>query len=167
MPPAGSSSVRVAAKPTASGSLEVAVSAGGASAKATYSPAALRRAADSPVELAETPRVSVLHSALLDALLRQSHARYQQLSAWPDFGKFLGRDDYYYRAHPEDVKKLHALADDFHRAYESVADAEGLAHLATGLVPEARRRRMSTLGPAVGPTVGSAAVARWFLSRAG
>lgn len=166
VPAAGSSSVRVSTKPSGA-NLEVSVSAGGSSVKATYNPAALRRAADAPMELAETPRVSVLHSALLDALMRQAHARYQQLSSWPDFSKFLGRDDYYYRAHPQDVKKLHALADEFHKAYESVADAEGLAHLATGLVPEARRRRMSTLGPAVGPTVGNAAVARWFLSRAG
>lgn len=162
--PAGSSSVRVSAKGSGA-NIEASVSAGGAAAKAAYPSAALRRLADAPLELAETPRVSVLHSALLDALMRQAHARYQALSSWPDFSKMLGRDDYYYRAHPQDVKKLHALADDFHAAFSAVADAEGLSHLATGLVPEARRRRMSALGPAVGPTVGNAAVARWFLSR--
>jgi hypothetical protein len=166
--PAGSSSVRVAAKAGGGGALEVTVScASGPSARASYPPSALRRLADAPLELAETPRVSVLHAALLDALMRQAHARYAQLAAWPDFAAFLGRDDYYYRAHPADVRRLHELADGFHEAHEAVADAEGLAALATQLVPEARRRRASTLGPAVGPTVGNAAVARWLLSRAG
>jgi hypothetical protein len=165
VPPAGSSSIRVSAKPNGS-ALEVAAAAGAASVRASFPASALRRQADAPLELAETPRVSVLHSALLDALMRQAHARYAQLSAWPDFSRYLGRDDYYYRAHPEDVKKLHALADGFHAAYEAVADSEGLAHLATGLIPEARRRKMGSLGPAVGPTVGNAAVTRWFLSKA-
>jgi hypothetical protein len=163
---AGSSSVRVSAKPGgAGGAVAVEVSAGGATCRASYPSSSLRRLADNPMELAETPRVSVLHSALLDALMRQAHARYASLSSWPDFSKFLGRDDFYYRAHPQDVAKLHALADSFHSAYEAVADSEGLGHLATALVPEAKRRKMGSLGPAVGPTAGNAAVARWFLGR--
>lgn len=166
VPPAGSAAVRVTAKPSASGGLEVSAAAGSATVRASFPSSALRRQADSTLELSETPRVSVLHSALLDALMRQAHARYAQLAQWPDFSRYLGRDDYYYRAHPQDVAKLHALADSFHNAYEAVADAEGLAHLATGLVPEARRRKMGSLGPAVGPTVGNAAVARWLLAKA-
>ena len=165
VPPAGSSTIRVTTKPSATG-LEVSAAAGSATVRASFPSSSLRRQADSSLELSETPRVSVLHSALLDALMRQAHARYAQLAQWPDFARYLGKEDFYYRAHPQDVAKLHALADSFHNAYEAVADAEGLAHLATGLVPEARRRKMGSLGPAVGPTVGNAAVARWFLAKA-
>jgi len=169
--PAGSSAVRVSAKASADGkSLSVEVKtagAAGASCRASYPPASLRRLADAPLELAETPRASVLHAGLLDALMRQAHARFAVLSQWPDFSKMLGRDDYYYRGHPRDVARLHELADGYHASYEAVADSAGLSDVAAALVPEVRRRRMGSLGPAVGPTAGNAAVARWFSGRAG
>ena len=58
---------------------------GSASAKAKYDVAALRKLAASPITLHEVPRVSVLHSSVLDYLVKLANERYNILASWPDF----------------------------------------------------------------------------------
>lgn len=43
--------------------------------------------------------------------------------------------DFYYRAHPEDLKKFYAAVDEFHRAYDAVTEFESLNTLAAEMVP--------------------------------
>jgi hypothetical protein len=115
-------------------SVSVDVKAGRAAARATYAPAAARKAAAEPVTLYETPRVSVLHASLQDHLLRLAHERYNALAQWPDFSAAFTKD-VYYRAHPEDLRKLYGLADEWHRMLDAVTEFESLGHLASQMVP--------------------------------
>ena len=56
-----------------------------------------------------------------------SHA---PLLSSPQFGK-----DFYYRAHPEDLKKFYAAVDEFHRIYDVVTEFESLNGLASDVMP--------------------------------
>lgn len=145
--------------------VEVSVKVGSASASAKYSPADLRKLAAKKLTLAEVARVSVLHSSLMDYLLRLSHERYSVLANWPDFTKVYGKD-YYYRAHPEDLKKFYELVDEFHRMYDVVTEFDSLSGLASQLVPGYRKRRQNVVHPALGPTVADAAVTQFLLAHA-
>jgi hypothetical protein len=51
-------------------------------------------------------------------------------SSAPQYGK-----DYYYRAHPEDLKAFYAAADAFHGAYDALTEFDSLSALASELVP--------------------------------
>lgn len=163
-PPAGSSAISVSAKADGA-AVNVEVRAGRASARASYSPAAGRKAAAAPLALHDTPRVSVLHASLMEHLLRLAHERYSLLAQWPDFASAFSKDAYY-RAHPDDLRKLYALADEWHAMFDSVTEFESLSHLATQMVPGYRRRRMNVLGPAVGPTTANGVVAAFLLAQA-
>lgn len=48
----------------------------------------------------------------------------------PQYGK-----DFYYRAHPEDLKKFYAAVDEFHTAYDSLTEFESLSGVAADLLP--------------------------------
>lgn len=158
-----SSSIKVSAK--ASGStVDVAVSAGSASAKAKYDVAALRKLATKPMTLHEVARVSVLHSSILDYLVKLSNERYNVLASWPDFTTAYGKD-VYYRAHPEDLKKFYAAVDEFHRIYDVVTEFESLNSLASDVMPGYLNKRMSTIHPAVGPATADGMVTSFLLSK--
>jgi hypothetical protein len=43
--------------------------------------------------------------------------------------------DYFYRAHPEDLKKFYAAVDEFHRVYAVVTEFDSLNGLAADLLP--------------------------------
>ena len=130
-PPAGSAAISVSAK--ADGA------AGRAAARASSAPAAARAAAGAaPLALYETPRVSVLHASLMEHLLRLAHERYGLLSQWPDFAAAFSKDAYY-RAHPEDLRRLYKLADEWHAMFDAVTEFESLSHLATQMVPVSLR----------------------------
>jgi hypothetical protein len=43
--------------------------------------------------------------------------------------------DFYYRAHPEDLKKFYEAVDEFHRIYDVVTEFESLNGLASELIP--------------------------------
>ncbi len=43
--------------------------------------------------------------------------------------------DFYYRAHPEDLKKFYAAVDEFHRIYDVVTEFESLNGLASEVMP--------------------------------
>ena len=58
---------------------------GSASAKAKYDVATLRKLAANPLTLHEVARVSVLHSSILDYLVKLANERYNILASWPDF----------------------------------------------------------------------------------
>ena len=47
--------------------------------------------------------------------------------------------DYYYRAHPEDLKALYAAADEFHRMWDVITEFDSLSTLSQ--VGGRRRRR--------------------------
>lgn len=59
--------------------------AGGASARANYSLSELRKQASTPLALKEVARISVLHSSVLDYLVKLVNERYQVLASFPDF----------------------------------------------------------------------------------
>lgn len=145
--------------------VEVSVSAGSASARAQYSAADLRKQSAKAIQLAEAARVSVAHSSFVDYLLRLSAERYAVLAQWPDFTSAYGKD-FYYRAHPEDLKAFYAAVDSFHNAYDTLTEFESLSQLAAELQPSYAKRRQNILGPAVGPTTANAAVAQFLLAHA-
>ena len=58
---------------------------GSASAKAKYDIASLRKLAAKELTLHEVARVSVLHSSILDYLVKLANERYNILASWPDF----------------------------------------------------------------------------------
>mmetsp|Transcript_22918 Transcript_22918/g.68126 ORF Transcript_22918/g.68126 Transcript_22918/m.68126 type:complete len:206 (-) Transcript_22918:373-990(-) len=158
-----SSSIKVSAK--ASGkNIDVAVTAGSASAKAKYDVASLRQLAAKPMVLHEVARISVLHSSILDYLVKLANERYNVLASWPDFTTAYGKD-IYYRAHPEDLKRFYAAVDEFHRIYDVVTEFESLNTLASDLMPAYLNKRMNTVHPAVGPKTADSAVAAFLLSR--
>jgi len=145
-------------------------------------------------------RVSVLHSSILDYMVKLANERYDILASWPDFTTAVRRDgpilraarlwlskeflgffhhlhqiwgkkhqwsplcfgsqlfplspqhsspssrpfvllqygkDFYYRAHPEDLKKFYAAVDEFHRIYDVVTEFESLNGLASEVIPGA------------------------------
>ena len=43
--------------------------------------------------------------------------------------------DFYYRAHPEDLKKFYAAVDEFHAAYDTLTEFESLSGLAAQMLP--------------------------------
>lgn len=139
--------------------------AGKAAVKAEYDASSLRALSATPLALADAARVSVLHSSLQECLLRLAHERYSLLAQWPDFTKLYGAD-YYYRAHPEDLRKFYALVDEFHRMWDVVTEFDSLSGLAQQLVPAARRKRLNVIHPAVGPTSANGAVAAFLLAHA-
>lgn len=107
---------------------------GSASARAQYSAADLRKQSAKAIQLAEAARVSVAHSSFVDYLLRLSAERYAVLAQWPDFTSAYGKD-FYYRAHPEDLKAFYAAVDSFHTAYDTLTEFESLSQLAAELQP--------------------------------
>lgn len=158
-------SISVSAKPSKAGGSEVSVSAGGASAKASYPAAALRKVAATPLVLQDVTRISTTHSAFMDYLLALTHERYSVLAAWPDFTAAYGKD-YYYRAHPADLQKFYGLVDEFHRMFDIVTEFDSLSGLASQLVPAYRVRRQNTIHPAVGPAVADGAAIQFLLAHA-
>lgn len=78
--------------------------AGKSTVKTEYDAADVRKLQSSELALYDTARVSVLHSSFMEYLLTLSHERYTILAQWPDFTKMYGKD-FFYRAHPEDVRK--------------------------------------------------------------
>ncbi|KIY98032.1 F1F0 ATP synthase associated 19.5kDa protein [Monoraphidium neglectum] len=118
----------------------------------------------SPLTLYDTPRVSVLHASFLEHLLRLAHERYSLLSQWPDFSSALAKD-VYYRAHPEDLRKLYSLVDEWHTMFDAVTEFDSLSNLASQLVPGYRKRHMNVLGPAVGPTTANGVVTAFLLGQ--
>ncbi|GBG00352.1 hypothetical protein Rsub_13084 [Raphidocelis subcapitata] len=163
-PPAGSSAISVAAKGDAK-SVSVDVKAGRASARASYAPSSIRKLQSTPLTLYDTPRISVLHASFMEHLLRLAHERYSLLAQWPDFGVAFSKE-VYYRSHPEDLRKLYNLVDDWHRMWDAVTEFDSLSHLATQMVPGYRKRHMNLLGPAVGPTTANGVVAAFLLGQA-
>jgi hypothetical protein len=57
------------------GRVEVSASAGRASARAEYDAADVRKLQANPLVLADVARISVLHSSLMEQLVRLSHER--------------------------------------------------------------------------------------------
>lgn len=43
--------------------------------------------------------------------------------------------DYYYRAHPEDLRKFYGMVDEFHRMWDVVTEFDSLSSLASQLLP--------------------------------
>lgn len=43
--------------------------------------------------------------------------------------------DFYYRAHPDDLKQFYAAVDEFHRIYDVVTEFESLNGLASEVLP--------------------------------
>lgn len=163
-PAAGSSAIQL--KVSSDGkTVSVEVKAGSASAKASYAANNIKKLQASPITLYEASRVSVLHASFMEHLLRLAHERYSLLAQWPDFTTMMGKD-YYYRSHPEEVRKFYALVDEFHRMWDVVTEFDSLSHLATQMVPMYRRRRMNVLGPAVSPTVANGVVTQFLLAKA-
>lgn len=161
-----SSAINVSAKPAAGGkTVEVSVRAGGAAANAKYPVAALRKLAAKEIALVDAARVSVLHASLTDYLLRLSHERYNVLAQYPDFTTMYGKD-YFYRAHPEDLKSFYAAADEFHRMWDVVTEFDSLSSLSQDLMPGYLRKRLSVIHPAAGPTSGNGALTTFLLSQA-
>ena len=139
------------------------MSSGSASAKAKYSVGDLRKQASEQLALKDVARISVLHSSMLDYLVKLANERYQVLASWPDFTAAYGKD-FFYRAHPEDLKKFYAASDEFHRMYDVLTEFESLNGLATELMPAYKTRRMNTIHPAVGPTTANSVVTQHLLS---
>lgn len=54
----------------------------------------------------------------------------------PQYGK-----DFYYRAHPKDLKKFYELVDEFHRMYDVVTEFDALSGMAAQLVPGEGKER--------------------------
>jgi hypothetical protein len=158
-----SSSISVSVKPSGK-AVDVSVTAGSKSAKAKYDVATLRKLASSPLTLHEVARVNVLHSSILDYLVKLANERYNILASWPDFTTVYGKD-FYYRAHPEDLKKFYEAVDEFHRIYDVVTEFESLNGLASELIPGYLHKRMSTIHPAVGPRTADGVVAQFLLSK--
>lgn len=164
--PVSSLSSSISVKAAAKGKgVEVAVSAGGASAKAKYTAAELRKLAAKPLALQDAARISVLHSSVLDYLVKLANERYNVLASWPDFTTAYGKD-FYYRAHPEDLAKFYAAVDEFHRVYDVVTEFDSLSALASELLPTYQKRRLNTMGPTIGPNIANAAVTQFLLARA-
>uniref|UniRef100_A0A383VZS9 Uncharacterized protein n=1 Tax=Tetradesmus obliquus TaxID=3088 RepID=A0A383VZS9_TETOB len=163
-PAAGSSNIQVSVSGDAK-AVSVDVKAGRASAKASYAPNSIKKLQSFPVTLYDAARVSVLHASMMEYLLRLAHARYSLLAQWPDFTTMMGKD-YYYRSHPEEVRKFYKLVDEFHRMWDVVTEFDSLSHLATQMVPAYRKRRMNVLGPAVSPTVANGVVTQFLLAKA-
>nr|6RD4_7 Chain 7, Mitochondrial ATP synthase associated protein ASA7 [Polytomella sp. Pringsheim 198.80]6RD6_7 Chain 7, Mitochondrial ATP synthase associated protein ASA7 [Polytomella sp. Pringsheim 198.80]6RD9_7 Chain 7, Mitochondrial ATP synthase associated protein ASA7 [Polytomella sp. Pringsheim 198.80]6RDA_7 Chain 7, Mitochondrial ATP synthase associated protein ASA7 [Polytomella sp. Pringsheim 198.80]6RDC_7 Chain 7, Mitochondrial ATP synthase associated protein ASA7 [Polytomella sp. Pringsheim  len=157
----GSIKLNVAAK---AGKAEVTVAAGAAKAATQVSAAALRKLSGSKISLAEVARISVLHSSIQNYLLSLSNERYQLLSQWPDFTTMYGKD-FYYRAHPEDLKKFYDAADEYYKLYETVTEFDSLSALASQVVPNYAARRRSTVHPAIGSTVADGAFTNFLLSK--
>jgi len=145
--------------------VEASVGAGSASAKAKYSVEDLRKQATKHTQLAELARISTLHSSFVDYLLRLAAERYQVLAQWPDFSTAYGKD-FYYRAHPEDLKKFYAAVDEFHAAYDTLTEFESLSGVAAQMLPGYQKRRQNVMGPTVGPTSANAAVTQFLLAHA-
>lgn len=158
-----SSSIKVDVKGSGK-AVNVSVSAGSASAKAKYDVAALRKLASDPLTLHEVARVSVLHSSILDYLVKLSNDRYNVLASWPDFTTAYGKD-FYYRAHPDDLKKFYAAVDEFHRIYDVITEFDSLNGLASEVMPTYLNKRMNTIHPAVGPNTANGVVAQFLLSK--
>lgn len=163
-----SKAISVTAKPAdvkGKKGVEVSCTAGSATVRAKYAAADMSKLAASPTQLHDVARISVLHSSLMEYLLRLAHERYSILAQFPDFSTMFGKD-YYYRAHPDDLKKFYAAADEFHRMWEVVTEFDSLSNLATELVPSYRSRRMNVVHPAIGPNVANAAVTQFLLAQA-
>ncbi len=47
--------------------------------------------------------------------------------------------DYFYRAHPDDLKAFYAAAESFHRAYDALTEFDSLSGLAFELLPGGSR----------------------------
>eukprot|EP00983_Pelagomonas_calceolata_P031108 976644-Pelagomonas_calceolata.AAC.1 len=54
--------------------------------------------------------------------------------AYLQYGK-----DFYYRAHPEDLKKFYAAVDEFHAAYDTLTEFESLSGVAAQMLPGAEK----------------------------
>jgi hypothetical protein len=163
-PAAGSSSIAVKASSDGK-TVTVDVKAGKATAKASFAANSVKQLQASPITLYEASRVSVLHASFMEYLLRLANERYNLLAQWPDFTKMMGKD-YYYRSHPEEVRKFYSLIDEFHRMWDVVTEFDSLSHLATQMVPAYRKRHMNVLGPAVSPTVANGVVTQFLLAKA-
>jgi hypothetical protein len=183
---------------------------GSSSAKAKYDVSSLRKLAAKELTLHEVARVSVLHSSILDYMVKLANERYDILASWPDFTTAVRRDgpilraarlwlskeflgffhhlhqiwgkkhqwsplcfgsqlfplspqhsspssrpfvllqygkDFYYRAHPEDLKKFYAAVDEFHRIYDVVTEFESLNGLASEVIPGACACGWEALSP--------------------
>jgi len=163
-PAAGSSSISLKVSGDAN-NVAVDVKAGKATAKATYPANSIRQLQASPVTLYEAARVSVLHASFMEYLLTLANERYNILAQWPDFSTMFGKD-YYYRSHPEEVRKFYQLVDEFHRMWDVVTEFDSLSNLATQMVPGHRKRHMNVLGPAISPTVANGIVTQHLLAHA-
>lgn len=164
-PASGSPAIGLSVQPDGKGGVNVSVKAGKAQANASYPANSLRGLAAEPLVLYDVARVSVAHSSFMEYLLRLSHERYSLLAQWPDFSSMFSRE-YYYRSHPEEVRKFYSLVDEFHRMWDVVTDFDSLSSLATHMLPAYRKRHMNVLGPAVGPQVSNGVVAQFLLARA-
>ncbi|KAG2437012.1 hypothetical protein HYH02_011443 [Chlamydomonas schloesseri] len=158
------SNVKLSVKGSGKG-IDVSVSAGAGSAKASYAPADLRKVAASALALQDVSRISTAHSAFMNYLLTLTHERYSVLASWPDFTKAYGKD-YYYRAHPDDLRKFYSMVDEFHRMWDVVTEFNSLSGLASQLVPGYRVRRHNTVHPALGPATADGAVVQFLLANA-
>ncbi|GLC37078.1 hypothetical protein PLESTB_001393800 [Pleodorina starrii] len=158
------SSIKINAQASAKG-VDVSVSAGAGSVKASYGPADFRKVAATSVSLQDVSRISTAHSSFMNHLLALTHERYSILASWPDFTKAYGKD-YYYRAHPDDLRKFYTMVDDFHRMWDVTTEFGSLSGLAGQLVPGYRVRRHNTVHPALGPATADGAVVQFLLAHA-
>ncbi|EFJ42832.1 mitochondrial F1F0 ATP synthase associated protein [Volvox carteri f. nagariensis] len=158
------SNIKISAKASAKG-VDVSVSAGAGSAKASYASSDLRKVAAKPLVLQDVTRISTAHSSFMSYLLSLTHERYSVLASWPDFTKAYGKD-YYYRAHPDDLRKFYSMVDEFHRMWDVVTEFGSLSGLAGQLVPGYRVRRHNTVHPALGPATADGAVVQFLLAHA-
>jgi hypothetical protein len=161
---AGSSAISVKASSDGK-TVTVDVKSGKATAKASFAANSIKQLQASPITLYEASRVSVLHASFMEYLLHLANERYNLLAQWPDFTKMMGKD-YYYRSHPEEVRKFYSLIDEFHRMWDVVTEFDSLSHLATQMVPTYRKRHMNVLGPAVSPTIANGVVTQFLLAKA-
>ncbi|GIM15971.1 hypothetical protein Vretimale_18641 [Volvox reticuliferus] len=157
-------SIKVSARATPHG-VDVSISAGPGSVKASYTPSDLRKVAAMPLVLYDVSRISTAHSSFMSYLLSLTHERYSLLASWPDFTKACGKD-YFYRAHPDDLRKFYSMVDEFHRMWDVVTEFGSLSGLAGQLLPGYRMRRQNTVHPALGPATADSAVVQFLLANA-
>jgi hypothetical protein len=160
--PTASLSGQVSLSVIAGKTVDVTASVKGVTVKAKYAPSDLRTLQNTPIGLYDVTRTSVLHTSIVDYLMSASSERYAVLASFPDFTTMFGKD-YYYRTHPEDLKKFYDAVDEYHRMYDVVTEFESLASLAGSVVPAARQLRMNTVHPMLGPSTANAAITAFLM----
>jgi hypothetical protein len=97
--------------------------------------------------LAAAPLKEALHASFVatSAARAESYdAGYAEALVRPHVSVQYGKD-YYYRAHPEDLRRFYALVDDFHRMWDVTTEFSSLSGLASQLLPGERRSNSSVL----------------------